>query len=102
MADQTTPQDSGNDLGQRVRDVVHEGNVRYFRVTKGGRTFIDVPLTLFLIGVLTAPWLAVFGLVVAAVIGAKIEFGRSEETKPTGLAADIAEGEAPGETAGNA
>ncbi len=100
MADQTNPQD-GTDLGQRVRDVVHEGNVRYFRVTKGGRTYIDVPLTLFLIAI-TAPWLVVFGLVVAAVTGAHIEFGRRDEANPTGLAADIAESDSPDEAAGHA
>ncbi len=100
MADRTNSQD-GNDLGQRVRDVVHEGNVRYFRVTKGGRTYIDVPLTLFIIAI-TAPWLVVLGLVLAAVTGAQIEFGRRDEANPTGLDADIAESEAPDETAGHA
>lgn len=102
MADQRTTSESGNDFGQRVRDVVHEGNVRYVRVAKAGRTFIDVPLTLFIIGVITGPLLVVIGLVVAVVTGAKIEFGRPEEGKPTGLAADIAEGEVPDETAGHA
>lgn len=102
MADSTNPQDSSNDFTQRVRDVVHEGNVRYFRVSKGGRTFVDVPLTLLLIGVITGAPLVVIGLVVAVVTGAQIEFGRTEEAKPTGLAADIAEGEVPDDTAGHA
>ena len=82
MADQTNPQD-GTDLGQRVRDVVHEGNVRYVRVARGGRTYVDVPLTLFIIGAITGPVLVVIGLVAAVVTGAKIEFGRPDENAAT-------------------
>lgn len=101
MADEKTA-GSENDFGQRVRDVVHEGNVRYVRVAKGGRTFVDVPLTLVIIGAITGPFLVVIGLVVSVVKGAKIEFGRRDEAKPTGLAADIAEGEVPDDTGGHA
>jgi len=105
MAIEETGGGTGQDINRRVRNVVHEGNVRYVRVSKGGRTYVDVPLTLFIVGVITGPILVVIGLVTAVVTGAKIEFGRPPEADgaaPAGLAADIAEGEVPDETGGHA
>jgi hypothetical protein len=104
MATEET-QESGRDFNQRVREVVHEGNVRYFRVVKGDRVYVDVPLTLFLLGVIIGPFLVVVGLVTALVKGARMEFiRRGEDEDALGdLAGDLfTDGMPPDEPLGHA
>ena len=58
----------GNELAGKVRDLIHEGNVRRIIVRdEHGHTFLEIPLTLATIGVVAAPILAAVGAIAAVV-----------------------------------
>jgi hypothetical protein len=59
---------SGDMLVAKIKELVHEGNIRRIMIkNEEGRTLIDVPLTLGVVGVLVAPQLAAIGAIAALV-----------------------------------
>lgn len=57
---------SGEALVAKVRELVHQGNVRRVIVkNESGRTLIEIPLTLGVIGAIVAPVWAALGAVAA-------------------------------------
>ena len=59
---------SGEDLMEKVKQVIHEGNVRRIIVkNKEGKTLIELPLTIGVVGVLLAPLFAAIGTIAALV-----------------------------------
>jgi hypothetical protein len=57
---------SGDQLADKVKAIVHAGNIRRITVTRvGGDTLLDVPLTLGLAGALLLPVWAAVGAVAA-------------------------------------
>ena len=57
---------SSDDLVKRVKQLLHEGNVRRIIVKdEEGKTMMEIPVTLGVIGVLIAPWLAALGAIAA-------------------------------------
>jgi hypothetical protein len=57
---------SGEDLLSKVKELVREGNIRRVVIkNEEGRTLIDLPLTLGLVGALVAPQLAAIGAIAA-------------------------------------
>ena len=59
---------SGDMLVAKIKELVHEGNVRRVVIkNEEGRTLIDVPLTLGVVGILVAPQLAAIGALAALV-----------------------------------
>lgn len=58
----------GKDLVDKVRSLIHEGNVRRIIVKdEHGHTFVEIPLTVAAVGVIAAPLLAAVGALAAAV-----------------------------------
>jgi hypothetical protein len=58
----------GDMLVAKIKELVHEGNIRRIMIkNEEGRTLIDVPLTLGVVGVLVAPQLAAIGAIAALV-----------------------------------
>ena len=59
---------SSDDLAEKIKQLVHEGNVRRI-VVKGekGETLVDIPVTVGLVGIVLAPVLAAVGVVAALV-----------------------------------
>ena len=56
------------DLVDKVRDLIHQGNVRRVIIKDDkGRTFIEIPVTFAALGVLAAPVLAGVGAMAALV-----------------------------------
>jgi hypothetical protein len=57
--------------------LIHEGNIRRIRVIQGGRTIVDMPLTVgasaAALGIIFAPMLAALGAVAALVTECTIE-----------------------------
>jgi hypothetical protein len=49
----------------KLKDVLHEGNVRRVRVRQGTRIIAEFPLTAGVVGALFAPGLAAIGAIVA-------------------------------------
>ena len=48
----------GTDLADRVKELIHEGNVRRIIIRQGDHTIVELPLTVGVIGTLIAPLLA--------------------------------------------
>lgn len=58
----------GRDLADKIRELLHEGNVRRIIVKdESGHTYLEIPLTVASIGVVAAPVLAAVGALAALV-----------------------------------
>jgi len=72
----------GERLVERVRELIREGNVRRITIrNEEGRTLVEIPLTLGVVGALLAPSLAAIGAIAAVVTECAIEVER-DETAP--------------------
>jgi hypothetical protein len=59
---------SGEDLLKKVKEIIHEGNVREIAILdKNGKTLIVLPLTLGVVGAVLVPTLAAVGAIAALV-----------------------------------
>ena len=59
---------SGEGLLQKIKELVHEGNIRRLIIkNEEGRTIIDMPLTVGVVGTLLAPQLAAVGAIAALI-----------------------------------
>lgn len=57
---------NGGELVNKVKEIVHEGNVRRIILKDDrGRTFMEIPLTVGVVGAIVAPILAAVGAVAA-------------------------------------
>jgi hypothetical protein len=55
----------GDELVARVRELLQEGNVRRIIISHEGRTMLEIPLTLGVVGALLAPQIAALGAMAA-------------------------------------
>jgi len=67
-----------DELVKKVRELLHEGNVRRIIVKKDGHIIMEVPLTVAAIGVIGAPVLAAIGALAAFVGQYTIVIEKSE------------------------
>ena len=58
---------NGEQLLKKIKELVHEGNIRRVIVKQDDRTILEIPLTLGVAGILVAPTLAALGAVAALV-----------------------------------
>ncbi len=57
---------SSNDLVQKVKELIHEGNVRKISIkNEEGKTLLEIPVTIGVIGIVLVPWLAALGAIAA-------------------------------------
>jgi len=74
----------GRDLVDKVKSLIHEGNVQRIIVKdEHGNTFVEIPVTLAAIGAILAPLLAAVGAISALVAKFTIVVVRSEPPAPT-------------------
>jgi len=75
---------SGNQLVEKVKQLIHEGNIRKVRLLHEGRTIIEIPLSVgapaVAVGILAAPVLAALGAIAALVTECTIEVEKTEES----------------------
>jgi hypothetical protein len=71
----------GGLLLDRVRQLIHEGNVRRITVKQRGRTIAEFPLTVGVVGTIFAPILAAIGALTALLADCTIEVEHTEEPK---------------------
>jgi len=70
----------GNAVLDKLRELLHEGNVRRVRVRHNGRTIAEFPLTAGVVGAVFAPGLAAIGAIVAIAKDCTIEVEREAAT----------------------
>src|SRR5205814_8595705 len=73
----------GEQLVATVEKLIHEGNVRRIIIKQEGRTILEIPLTIGVVGALVAPMLAAVDALGAALTNCTIEVVRIE--RPEGL-----------------
>jgi len=76
----------GTDLADRVKELIHEGNVRRIIIKQEGRTIAEFPLTIGVVGVVLAPALAAIGAIGALIAQCSIEVVRTERPSEPPLA----------------
>ena len=72
----------GDDLLRRVKEIVHEGNVRRLVIKQGSRSVVEFPVTVGVVGALAAPGLAALGAVAALLSHCTIEVERETAAAP--------------------
>jgi hypothetical protein len=69
----------GEKLISKIKELFHEGNVRRVIIKdKEGKTIMEIPMTLGVVGVLIAPQLAAIGAIAALLTEATIVVEKSE------------------------
>jgi hypothetical protein len=59
---------SGGEILNKFKELIHEGNIRRIILKdEGGKTFLEIPLTVGIIGAAFAPVLAAIGAIAALV-----------------------------------
>ena len=71
----------GEQLVSKVKELIHEGNVRRIIIKQEGHTIMEIPLSVGVVSVLVAPVLAAIGAIGALIAQCSIEVVRSE--RPT-------------------
>ena len=72
----------GRQLVDKIKELVHEGNVRRIIIKdSGGRTVMEIPMTFGVVGFLMAPTVAALSAVaaIAADYSVEVERGQPEE-----------------------
>jgi Domain of unknown function (DUF4342) len=73
---------TGDDLLRRVKEILHEGNVRRIVIKQGARTVVEFPVTIGVVGALAAPSLAAVGALAALLTECTIEVERQRDARP--------------------
>ena len=75
---------SGSQLVEKIKQLIHEGNIRKVRLLHEGRTVIEIPLSIgapaAALGILAAPVLAAIGAFAALVTECTIEVEKIEKS----------------------
>ncbi len=74
---------SGDEVVQKVKQLIHEGNIRRVRVIHKGNIVLEMPLTIgasaAAIGIIAAPFLAALGAFAALVTECTLEVEKVDE-----------------------
>lgn len=69
----------GSNLVEKVKELIHEGNVRDINITHEGHPVIHFPVTVGVVGALIAPQLAALGAIGALLTHCTIEVVRTDQ-----------------------
>lgn len=75
----------GEQLVGKVRELVHEGNVRRIIIKQEGHTILEIPLSVGVVGVILQPALVAIGAIGALMAQCSIEVVRSEPSTPSSV-----------------
>ena len=71
----------GQELLKKIEEIIKEGNVRRIIIKDAdGKTFIEIPLTFGVIGVLAVPIVAAVGALAGVVANFTVEIIKTEDT----------------------
>jgi hypothetical protein len=72
----------GEELIKKIRELIHEGSIRRIIIKDDqGKPYLEIPLTLGVVGVVLAPVWAAIGALAAMASNFKIEIVKREEPK---------------------
>ena len=72
----------GEQLLAKVKELLHEGNVRRIIIKQEGQTIMEIPLAVGVVSVIVAPMLAAIGAISALITQCTIEVVRVERAEP--------------------
>ncbi len=76
---------SSDEVVQKVKQIIHEGNTRRVRIIHKGNTVLEMPLTVgapaAAIGIMAAPFLAALGAFAALVTECTLEVEKVDDTQ---------------------
>lgn len=74
----------GNQLVEKVKQIIHEGNIRRVKLIHQGRTLLEIPLSIgapaLAVGIIIAPVLAAIGAFAALVTECTIEVEKIDKS----------------------
>ena len=71
---------SGDELVHKVKQIVHEGNIRKIIIkTEGGKTLLEFPVTVGVVGAVLLPMWAALGAAAALITDCTIAVEKVEE-----------------------
>lgn len=71
---------TGGEILNKFKEIIHEGNVRRIILKdEQGKTFLEVPLTVGVVGAIVAPVLAAVGAIAALVSNLTIVVEKTED-----------------------
>lgn len=73
----------GDQVLERIKELIHEGHVRRVIVKQGDQTVAEFPLTIGVVGVVGAPILAAVGALTALLTECSIEVQRRTPEAPS-------------------
>ncbi len=68
----------GNEVIEKVKQLIHEGNVRRIIIKHGEHTVVELPVTIGVVAAVLAPMLAAVGAIAAVVTDCTIEVERTD------------------------
>jgi hypothetical protein len=69
---------AADQLVDAIRRIIHEGNVRRVIIKQDGRTIVEFPITVGVIGTVFAPMLAAAGAIAAVLTECTLEVERTK------------------------
>ncbi len=70
----------GEQIVSKIKELVRQGNIRHISIkNEEGKTLVDIPLTLGVVGALLLPQLAAVGAIAALVTNCTIVVEKAEE-----------------------
>jgi Domain of unknown function (DUF4342) len=72
---------TGSQVFEKVKQLIHEGNVRRITIKQDGDTIAEFPLTFGVVGAALAPLLAAIGAIAALVNDCTIEIERDDDLR---------------------
>jgi hypothetical protein len=74
---------SGSEVVEKIKQLIHQGNIRRIRVIQKGNVLMEIPLTAGAIAIVAAPLLAALGAFAALVTECTIEVEKVEPKEGT-------------------
>jgi Domain of unknown function (DUF4342) len=69
----------GEELVEKVKELIHEGNVRRLIIKHDGHTVVEIPVTVGVIGMVLSPTLAAVGAIATLISNCTVEVVRTDE-----------------------
>ncbi len=73
---------TGEQLAERVRELIHEGNVQHLVIRHDAHVIMEIPMNVGVVGALLAPMLAAVGAAGALLTHCTIEVVRTKPPTP--------------------